>query len=142
MSPSTPEGASVRQTQDFMEAVAAVCALMASADESTRACELSSIKAAISTDPAFEPLDGVHRRDAGNDVVDVFVDFREIDIRRHGLDAEPPGGTHDVRSMPRRQHGFGRHAADIEAVPAHSVPLDQSNFGPHACRNDRGQKPC
>ena len=40
-----------------MEAVAAVCALMASADDTAQACERSSINAAISTDPAFAELD-------------------------------------------------------------------------------------
>ena len=56
MSPSTSDAGSTRQNQDFMEAVAAVCALMASADQMAQACEHSSINAAISTDPAFEQL--------------------------------------------------------------------------------------
>lgn len=45
------------QNRDFMEAVAAVCALMAGADADTQACERSSIAAAMSTDPAFADLD-------------------------------------------------------------------------------------
>ncbi len=57
MSPSTSGGGSGRQNQEFMEAAAAVCALMASADETAQACERSSINAAISTDPAFAELD-------------------------------------------------------------------------------------
>jgi tellurite resistance protein len=57
MSPPTSDGGATRQHQDFMEAVAAVCALMASADENAQACERSSIDAAISTDPAFADLD-------------------------------------------------------------------------------------
>lgn len=58
MSPQSSDGSvSGRQHQDFMEAVAAVCALMASADEVLQPCERSSIDAAISTDPAFAELD-------------------------------------------------------------------------------------
>ncbi len=57
MSPSTSKTGSTRQNQDFMEAVAAVCALMAIADDTAQACERSSINAAISTDPAFAELD-------------------------------------------------------------------------------------
>jgi tellurite resistance protein len=57
MSPSTGEGGSGRQNQDFVEAVAAVCALMASADESAQDCERSSIAAAMSTDPVLSGLD-------------------------------------------------------------------------------------
>lgn len=57
MSSPTSGGGSGRQHQDFMEAVAAVCALMASADEILQPCERSSIDAAISTDPAFAELD-------------------------------------------------------------------------------------
>lgn len=57
MSPSSSESGAGRQNHDFMEAVAAVCALMASADETLQACERSSIDAAISTDPAFAELD-------------------------------------------------------------------------------------
>ncbi len=45
------------QNRDFMEAVAAVCALMASADADAQACEQSSIAAAMSSDPAFVELD-------------------------------------------------------------------------------------
>lgn len=57
MSPSSSESGAGRQNQEFMEAVAAVCALMASADETFQPCERSSIDAAISTDPAFAELD-------------------------------------------------------------------------------------
>ncbi len=57
MSPSTSGGGTGRQNQEFMEAAAAVCALMASADETAQVCERSSINAAISTDPAFAELD-------------------------------------------------------------------------------------
>lgn len=58
MSPPSTDGSAVgRQHQDFMEAVAAVCALMASADEVLQPCERSSIDAAISTEPAFAELD-------------------------------------------------------------------------------------
>ncbi len=57
MSPSTSDARSGRQNQEFLEAVAAVCALMASADDTAQACQRSSINAAISTDPAFAELD-------------------------------------------------------------------------------------
>lgn len=57
MSPSTRDRSSGRQNQDFVEAVAAVCALMASADESAQDCERSSITAAMSTDPVLAELD-------------------------------------------------------------------------------------
>jgi len=81
MSPSNPVGGSARQTQDFMEAVAAVCALMSIADETAQACEQSSITAAISTDPAFDQLDG--------DTVAKLLDSFIAQIEAEGADAKP-----------------------------------------------------
>ena len=40
-------------------------------------------------------------------------------------------GTDGAR---RADHGLGRHTADIEAVAAHQVTLDQGDFGPQAGR--------
>ncbi len=56
MSPSSGNGGG-RQNQEFVEAVAAVCALMASADENAQTCERSSISAARSSDPVLAELD-------------------------------------------------------------------------------------
>ena len=81
MSPSTGEGGSGRQNQEFAEAAAAVCALMASADESAQACERSSIAAAISTDPTFAELD------AGQ--VGAQLDDFLAQIQAQGADARP-----------------------------------------------------
>ena len=81
MSPSTPDSGSARQIQDLTEAVAAVCALMASADETLQACEHSSITAAISTDPAFEQLDG--------ESVTALLDDFIAQIEADGADAKP-----------------------------------------------------
>ena len=81
MSPSTPDGGSARQNQDFMEAVAAICALMASADDTAQACEHSSINAAISTDPAFEQLDA--------ETVDALLGGFIAQIEAEGAGAKP-----------------------------------------------------
>jgi tellurite resistance protein len=81
MSPSTSDAGSRRQNQDFMEAVAAVCALMASADEMAQACERSSINAAISTDPAFAELDAETVGAQLNDFI--------AQIEAEGADAKP-----------------------------------------------------
>jgi tellurite resistance protein len=63
------------------EAVAAVCALMASADEVVQACERDSISAALSTDDALADLD------AGT-VGDLMSDFIAL-LRDQGADAKP-----------------------------------------------------
>lgn len=81
MSPSTSNTGSARQNQDFMEAVAAVCALMAIADETAQACERSSINAAISTDPAFAELDAETVGARLNDFI--------AQIEAEGADAKP-----------------------------------------------------
>ena len=81
MSPSTGEGASGRQNQDFMEAVAAVCALMASADESAQDCERSSIAAAMSTDSVLAELDAER--------VGVRLGEFIAQIEAEGADAKP-----------------------------------------------------
>ena len=81
MSPSTSNASSARQNQNFMEAVAAVCALMASADETTQACERSSINAAISTDPAFAELDAETVGTQLNDFI--------AQLEAEGADAKP-----------------------------------------------------
>lgn len=81
MSPSTREGGGGRQNQEFAEAVAAVCALMASADECAQACERNSITAAISTDPTFAELDAGH--------VGAQLDDFIAQIQAQGADARP-----------------------------------------------------
>ena len=81
MSPSTSDAGSGRQNQEFMEAVAAVCALMASADETAQACERSSINAAISTDPAFAELNA---ETVGAQLSDYIAQ-----IETEGADAKP-----------------------------------------------------
>ncbi|MDX1422378.1 MAG: tellurite resistance TerB family protein [Kiloniellales bacterium] len=79
MSPSTSGPG--RQQQEFMEAVAAVCALIASADEQAQACERTSIGAAISTDPAFEDLDA--------DTVDALLSEYIDRLAAEGPEAKP-----------------------------------------------------
>lgn len=81
MSPSTSGAGSGRQNQDFTEAVAAVCALMASADDTAQACERSSINAAISTDPVFAELDA---ESVGAKLGDFIAQ-----IEAEGADAKP-----------------------------------------------------
>ena len=81
MSPSTNDARSGRQNQEFLEAVAAVCALMASADETAQACERSSINAAISTDPAFAELDAETVGAQLNDFI--------AQLEAEGADAKP-----------------------------------------------------
>jgi tellurite resistance protein len=81
MSPSTSDARSGRQNQEFLEAVAAVCALMASADDTAQACERSSINAAISTDPAFAELNA--------ETVGARLSDYIAQIEAEGADAKP-----------------------------------------------------
>ena len=52
-------------------------------------------------------------------------------------------GIPDIRIRPgRAEEGFGRHAADIQAVATQMFPFNQGDFGPQAgragCRNQTG----
>lgn len=81
MSNASKSAVTVRQNEDLTEAVAAVCALMASADEVVKPCERDSISAALSTDDAFADLD------VGT-VEDLMSDFIDL-LRDQGVDAKP-----------------------------------------------------
>jgi len=81
MSNSTEGAATGRQNQDLTEAVAAVCALMASADEVVQTCERKSISAALLTDAAFADLNA-------ETVDDLMSDFIAL-LRDQGANAKP-----------------------------------------------------
>jgi len=117
MSPSTSGGGTGRQNQEFLEAVAAVCALMAIADETTQSCERSSIHAAISTDPAFAELNA--------ESVDAQLDDFIAQIEAQGADARPKLTQRIMRYFgdERRAHALLRLAhrimvADYEVMEA------------------------
>ena len=120
MSPSTGEGGSGRQNQDFVEAVAAVCALMASADECAQDCERSSILAAMSTDPVLAELDAER-------VIAQLGDFI-AQIEAQGADARPKltqrimryfGDERRARTLLRLAHRI--MVADHEVCDAEST---------------------
>ena len=96
-----------RQNHDFMEAVAAVCALMAGADADTQACEHSSIKAAISTDPAFAELDA-------EAVVRQLNEFTAL-LNDKGAEAKPK-----VSERVMRFYGNERHSRNLMRL-AHRI---------------------
>ena len=51
------------QNMALMEAVIAVCVLAADADDDVQVCEMSTISAAIATDPALDGVDFGERRE-------------------------------------------------------------------------------
>ena len=86
-------------------------------------------------------LDGVVGCDRLDDAGDVIGDGRVVDARLHRLDAERVAGAHGVRVLAGGDQGFGRHAADVEAVAAHPRPLDENDLDAELRRADGGDEP-
>lgn len=126
MSPPT-SGGSERQNQEFLEAVAAVCALMASADENLQACERSSIDAAISTDPAFAGLDA--------DSVGALLGDFIARLEAEGADAKPKLSQRVMRYVgdERRARALMRLAHRI-MVSDHQVDEAETREFRRLCR--------
>ena len=79
----------------------------------------------------LEALHRIVRGDRGDHAVDVVVHRGEIDLRRAEADAElarAPCGFDRPRGRDQR---LRRDAADIEAIAAHPVALDQHHRGAH-----------
>ncbi len=128
MSPPSSDGSpSRRQHQDFMEAVAAVCALMASADDVLQPCERSSIDAAISTDPAFAELDAAT-------VVALLDDFTTR-LKADGAAAKPKLSQRILRYVgdERRARALMRLAHRI-MVADHQVEEAETREFQRLCR--------
>ena len=124
MSPSSSDAGGGRQNRDFMEAVAAVCALMASADDTAQACERNSINAAISTDPAFADLDA--------ETVGAQLDDFMAQIEAEGADAKPKlsqrvmryfGDERRARALMRLAHRI--MVADHAVIEAETKELER-----------------
>ena len=78
---------------------------------------------------AFEAIDGIDRRDRGDDAVDVVVDALEIDCGLDGGDTEAVCPAHGIGGVGGGDHRYRWHAAIIEAVAAHLAGLDQHRGG-------------
>ena len=86
-----------------------------------------------------ETLRRVDRRDGGDHALHVIVHLGEIDRRRAARHAEGARAAHELGALGRRQQRLRRHAAGVEAIAAHLVPLDQHHR--HAESTPRRRRP-
>jgi len=102
-------------------------------------------KASITQDDfdahAFEALHRIIRLYSLDDAVDMAVNALGIDRRVLRADPERPGVAQPFRRVARRQHGFRRNTAGIEAIAAHFVSFDQGHGRPHLGRPGGHGKP-
>ena len=75
-----------------------------------------------------EALDGIVRRDRGDDAMHVIVHARVVDLRLDDVDAESACRAHGLGAFAGGQQGLGGHAAVIEAVAAHAPLLDEHDW--------------
>ena len=76
---------------------------------------LEALLAVVGLDPLDGPPDVCH----STGVVDLGLGDRN---------PQRPGAADQARRMGDVQQGFGRHAADVEAVAPHGAALDQHGF--------------
>ena len=68
------------------------------------------------------------------------LDTGEVHLGRWGHKAERPGAANVLGPVCCRDEGLGGHAADVEAIPAHLVTLDQHDrHAEHRRRRRHGQ---
>jgi hypothetical protein len=77
------------------------------------------------------------RLDVGNDAVDTLHDGGEVDRAGCARDAQRAGCFQLLGRLGRADQRLARHAAEVEAVAAHLVALDQRHLGFHR-RGDVG----
>ena len=71
---------------------------------------------------------GIGRSNTVDDTLDMHLHRSPIDRRFGESHPEPAGLPPHHHRMRRRQHRLARHAAGVEAVAAHPVPLDQRDL--------------
>ena len=74
---------------------------------------------------ASHALDGIVRRDGGDDAMHVIMDAAMVDLGLDHVDAEGGGGAHGIGALAGGEQGLGRDAAIIQAIAAHLALLDQ-----------------
>ncbi len=79
----------------------------------------------------LEALRGVVRGDCRDDLLHAVGHIAKVDQRRAGGDAERRAAPRKVGMASGCEKRLRRHAAEIEAVPAHRAALDQHDFGAH-----------
>ena len=89
----------------------------------------------------LEALDRIVRGDRRDRAVDMAVHPGEIDLRRAEADTEPAGAPRGLGGARGRDQRLRRHAADIEAIAAHPVALDQHHRGAHLGRAGGNAEP-
>ena len=76
----------------------------------------------------FEPALRIVRRDGRDRRVNVIVHALAVDLRLDARDAERIGMAHEMGGLGRGDHRLRRHAAGVEAVPAHLAAFDQHHL--------------
>ena len=74
---------------------------------------------------AGHALDGIVRRDGGDDAMDVIVDAAVVDLGLDHVDAEGRRGAHGVGALSGGEQGLRWDAAIIETIAAHAPLLDE-----------------
>ena len=91
---------------------------------------------------AGHALDGVVRRDRGDDAMHMVMHAAMVDLRLDDVDAEIGGGAHGVGALAGGEQRLGGDAAIIETVPAHAPLLDEHHGYAELGRRRRdGQTP-
>ncbi len=72
-----------------------------------------------------EPRLGVHRRDRLDHAMHVRAHLPPVDVRLGQVQAEPSRPPCRFGSVRGGEQGLARHAAEVQAIAAHPVTLDQ-----------------
>ncbi len=89
-----------------------------------------------------EALDGIVRRDGGDDAMHVIVHAAMIDLRLDHVDAESGGRAHGIGALAGGEQRLGGDVAEIQTVAAHAALFDEHDW--HAelgCRRRDGKAP-
>jgi hypothetical protein len=84
-----------------------------------------------------EPLEALSRvvwRNCRDDLLHTVGNCDEVDLRHRAGDAEYGAAPHAFGHPRSREQRLRRHAAKIEAIPAHRAALDQHDLGAHLRR--------
>ena len=95
--------------------------------------ELAELADHVDAEP-FEPFLAVHRLDGFDDAVHMTFRRGIVDDGLHRGHAEVGPVPHQMRLLARRDQGLRRHAAEVQAIAAHLVTLEQDHIGPHLRR--------
>ena len=82
---------------------------------------------------------GIDRRDGLDHAVHVRAHCVPVDLRFRQAQAEPPCTARRLGGVRGGEQGLARHAAEVEAVAAHPVALDQRH-AQAKLRGDRGDR--